>query len=164
MRGFVLLSAAVLTVGCTQLLPSSVYREYALFGQAGYEDRQISEGEWEVTYMTDITDRDNLAARYARYRAAELAHQAGYPFFQIVREEGTSRVGTGVSSTHLELTVRGARSGSERMMCESKPMWAAGATHRAPCEMHSTADALRRFEPLKRRGQPSAAAPDTLPG
>lgn len=163
MRGFLLLSVAVLAAGCSQMAPSSVYRAFAPLSQAGYRDEQTGEGEWEITYKTDITDRDDYAERYARYRAAELARQAGFPFFQIVREGGTRSIGLGVNSTVVELTVRGARSPSEQLTCESKPVYSQ-TSYSAPCEMHPTDEALRRFEPLKRRGRPGAAGPDTIPG
>jgi hypothetical protein len=163
MRGFILLSVVLVTAGCSQMAPSSVYRAYAPFSQAGYRDKQIGEGEWEITYETDITDRDDYAERYARYRAAELAHAAGYPFFQIVKEGGSRSTGLGVENTIVEITVRGARSRSEQLMCESKSIYSPTPT-RSPCEMHPTDTALLRFVPLKRRGQPAAAAPDSIPG
>lgn len=161
MRGFLLLSVVVLAAGCSPLAPSSVYRPFTTFSVAGYRDKQISEGEWEVTYKTDITDRHNFADRYARYRAAELAREAGFPFFQIIREEGTRTIG-GSSSSTVELTVRGARSRDEQLMCEGKPMYLA-TPHRGPCDMYSTEEALVRFAPMKRPGRQRTADSVAVP-
>jgi hypothetical protein len=160
MRGFLLLFVAAVAAGCSQLAPSSVYRAYVPLSQAGYRDKQISEGVWEVTYHTDNTDRANYAERYARYRAAELAHQAEFPFFQIVQEEKESRIGPGTSSTTVNITVHGTRSRPEERMCEVRYL---SMRHSRPCETLSTDEALRQFEPLKRQGRPSAEDPATVP-
>lgn len=162
LRSLLLLSTVVAAAGCSQMAPSSVYRAFAPFSQAGYRDKQIEEGVWEVTYETDITDRSDFAERYARYRAAELASQAGFPFLQIVRVEGTTMMGIGVNTTTVKLTVRGARSQPPEVMCEVTSS-AMPRAHPTPCETYATEDALRRFEPLKRRGRPSAPAPRTAP-
>ena len=163
LRGCVLLILAAATAGCSQIAPSSVYRSFAPFSQAGYRDKVVEEGVWEVTYETDITDRSGLAARYARYRAAELAQQAGYAYFQLIRVGGSRRYGPGVSSTTVELTVRGSRTRPAELVCERRSAYVPG-TDASPCETYATDDALRQFVPLKRRGRPAAEAPPAAGG
>lgn len=154
-----LVGAAV--AGCAQMAPS-VYRAQGTFSGAGYKDRAISEGVWEVTYTARDGDRDDYARRYARYRAAELASQAGYTFFQIVRVEEALAIGGTASSTTIKLTVQGARSRPQQLMCEYRAIYLAGTDSR-PCEIHSTEEALRQYEPVERSGPPATENPAPAP-
>lgn len=150
-----LLVVAVAFPGCSQLGPASVYRAYTPLSLAGYRDRQISEGVWEVIYKTDSTDRDGYAERYARYRAAELARDAGYTFIQIVGTEVSRSGGLSSTTTTVQLTVHGARARPPQRICEIR-MTALANPLSGPCATFSTEDALRQFEPLKRHEGPTA--------
>lgn len=152
MRGILILFFVVAFTGCGSYL-SRVYRPHNFIAGVGYRDKQISEGVWEVTYHTDHTDNANYASRYARYRAAELARQAGFPFFHIVRVQEWAR--TVPQSRIVTLTVRGARSRDEKVQCEVTPP--------LPCRSHSTDAALRDFEPVERPRPPSGEQPPNAP-
>jgi hypothetical protein len=125
-----------------------VYGKSNFLQSPGYSDKSLGEGSWEVTFRTMGRDRENLYEAGALYRSAELAREAGFPYFQVVRFEGrvkTERpVGTppdmGVPVAHfVRLTVRGVHTREEELKCESE----------APrdCGTFSTEDTLRRLGP-----------------
>lgn len=146
-RIFILLVLAA-SAGCGGLSASHVYRASTPLLPTGYSDKQTGDGVWEVTYHTGDTDRANYARQYALYRAAELAHQAGFPVFQAVvtHESYMSSATLPPCCRTLRLTVRVARS------------WDEAHCRVGSCEGHGTAAALQKFAPVKSQGAPSAEA------
>jgi hypothetical protein len=118
----------------------------------GYSDRQIAPGSWEVTFGTNAYTRRGYALNAALYRSAELARQAGYAYFQIVRSNlvvGSFSVGSGyaVGSSHyggeaVHLTVHGVQSQDAPLTCENDKG--------SGCMTLATDEVLRQLEPVVR--------------
>lgn len=153
-RKLLALAAMAAAAGCAASVePSDVYRANVPFSGKGYSEKPVGEGAWEVVYETSMDDRTGeLAVRYARYRAAELAYQAGYPYFHVVRMRGwtysTNRVPT---SRIVRLTIHGARSANEPIRCEMDPP--------SSCTRHATEAFLLQNAPVKRQGAIPARDP-----
>ncbi|MDQ4087567.1 MAG: hypothetical protein M3177_06110, partial [Pseudomonadota bacterium] len=117
----------------------------------GYDDRQIGEGKWQVSFLANGFTRRGFALNAALYRAAELARDHGYPFFQIVQSsvlvgefvEGEGYVqalgvpqGTGAV---IYLTVQGVHSADAPIACENN--------YRRGCRTLAAAEVLRQLAP-----------------
>lgn len=120
MRLIILLMAILLT-GC-----ATSYGRGGLANMGGYSDKQIAEGTWEVTFRTNGRSPRGFAANAALYRSAELAREAGFPYFQVLRSRGTTTMvgsGYGPPSTYagetVNLKVRGAQSPDGELVCEN---------------------------------------------
>jgi hypothetical protein len=78
----------------------STYTPYSDLLGYGYTDTQLSEDTFEINLVGDTSDTRTSAKRYATYRAAHLAFQRGYPYFEILdssvvmREHITENPGT----------------------------------------------------------------------
>jgi hypothetical protein len=141
---FILVALAGLT-GCTPPL----YGKSNFLKSPGYSNKSLGEGVWEVSYRTLAgTNRDHLREIGAFYRAAELARDAGFPFFQVVRYEGWTKTrrpaGTppemGVPTEYfIQLTIRGVHTRDAELKCESESP--------AHCKTYTTAEVLRTHGP-----------------
>jgi hypothetical protein len=87
MRKLLILTALAGLTGCTP----PVYGKSNFLNSPGYSDKSLGEGVWEVTFRTTGGDRENRYLIGALYRSAELARQAGFPFFQVVRFQGWTK-------------------------------------------------------------------------
>ncbi|HEY0036472.1 MAG TPA: hypothetical protein VGB66_07265 [Longimicrobium sp.] len=145
MRKLLILVALAGLTGCTPPL----YMKSNILQSPGYADKSIGEGVWEVSFRTLAgMKRDHLREVGAYYRAAEVARDAGFPFFQVVRYEGWTKTlrpaGTppdmGVPTEYLiQLTIRGVHTRDTELKCESESP--------AHCKTHSTEEVLRTLGP-----------------
>jgi hypothetical protein len=144
MRKLLILAALAGLTGCT----APLYGRSNFLKSPGYSDKSLGEGVWEVTFRTQGSDRENRYQMGALYRSAELARQAGFPFFQVVRFQGWTKTqrfaGTppelGVPIEHIaRLTVRGVRTRDEELQCESQSP--------TDCGTYSTEETLRTLAP-----------------
>ena len=66
----------------------------------GFSDTQVGADTFEINFVGDTGDTRTSAKRYATYRAAHMAFQRGYPYFEILnssvvmREHITENPGT----------------------------------------------------------------------
>lgn len=145
MRKLLILVALAGLTGCTPPL----YMKSNILQSPGYADKSLGEGVWEVSFRTLAgINRDHLREVGAYYRSAELARDAGFPFFQVVRYEGWTKTrrhaGTppemGVPTEYLiKLTVRGVHTRDAELKCESESP--------AHCKTYTTAEVLRTLGP-----------------
>lgn len=88
------------------ILPACSTRYKAYDSGGGYYDFAIAENRYYVSFSGNGYTTQDEAYRMARYRAAELAHKKGFPFFSIVEENpDASRYDThvgGSSGTDVE--------------------------------------------------------------
>jgi len=97
-----LLAAAALAA-CAS---SSGYQQAARADGVGYTDQRIEDDRWRVTYRAATGAPAGAATDFAILRAAEIATQRGYDWFQVVardvaREQAGSsgpRIGVGVGT------------------------------------------------------------------
>lgn len=76
------LSALALLGACATATP---YQEAANSGQRGYENIQIEQDRWTVSFAgNSLTDRQTVET-YLLFRAAELTRQEGYDHFRVVQ-------------------------------------------------------------------------------
>ncbi len=148
MRRLIILGMATLLVGC-----ATSYRRPILGMGGGYSDKQVGEGTWKVTFGTNAYTPRGYALNAAIYRSAELARNAGFPYFQVVRSSlviGSFSIGYGYASpvgNHyggegVYLTVRGVQSPDDELKCENDKG--------AGCMTLSTEEVLREIEPVVR--------------
>lgn len=142
-----LLFIAVL-VGLTGCGAPTRYGKLDFFQRVGYSDRMIGEGVWEVAFKTLGRDVEDRYQKGALYRSAELARDAGFPFFQVVRFRGeltTEKRPSGPVPVKqvARLTVRGVRTRDEELKCESSSP--------SDCGTFSTEATLRAYAPLFRQ-------------
>ncbi len=76
MRGLILVVALALAACASAYTPSSL--------TGGFEQRQVSEGVWRVTYNGNGYTTEETVQTYWLYRCAELALEQGYEGFQII--------------------------------------------------------------------------------
>lgn len=88
-----LLGAILLSAGC-----ASPYKPHSFSG--GFSDLKLSEDTWVVTYAGNGYTSSARSGDFTLLRAAELVHQAGYPYFTIMNaEEGFARMVTKTEGT-----------------------------------------------------------------
>ena len=130
-------------------MAADAYKRQALFDRKGYSETSLGEGLWRVrTTVEDMSSMEN-AQRMALYRGAELARQAGFDYFQVLKGKGWmsySSRGTrmNVHAHGAELKVRGARTYKDQAPCEMKG---------GMCPVFGTDHVLARLGPLF-AGQP----------
>lgn len=159
MRKLLILAALAGLTGCTP----PVYGKSNFLGSPGFSDRQLGEGMWKVTFRTAGADYEDRYQMGGLYRSAELAREAGFPFFQIVRFEGrVTRVsyggppGSGVPTNHVaHFTIRGVHSRDAELKCESKVA--------TDCGTFSTEETLRMLAPKLMRQPPGDPGASPLP-
>jgi hypothetical protein len=152
MRKLLVLAVIAALAGCTP----PVYGKSNILGSPGYSDKQLAEGVWEVTFRAMGPSGDDRYQIAALYRAAELARDAGFPFFQLVRFKGRVTVrALGPNDYIARLTVRGVRTRDEELKCESE-----AATD---CGTYSTEEILRTFAPRLTRQPPGDPGASPLP-
>jgi hypothetical protein len=114
----VLAAALLVLAGC-----ATGYGHSGLLG--GYSDEQVEPGLWRVRARTNGFSGATSAFNMALYRAAELARDAGYPYFQIVQSNfgvlplvaGNFIYSSGGGQT-ARFRIRGARSADAPIACE----------------------------------------------
>ena len=100
------LAALTLLAACASSTP---YQEAAK-GKWGYDQQQIENDRWSVSFSgNSLTDRQTVET-YLLYRAAELTQQQGFEHFKVANSETdanrrvlASRSLNAVSYTHLTL-------------------------------------------------------------
>lgn len=159
MRALLILAVLAGLTGCAQL----PYQKTSFLRSEGYTDKRLGEGAWEVTFRTAGPDPEARYKNGALYRSAELAREAGFPFFQVVRYQGRLRTlvqGKGDRETSrpvdqvARLFIRGVRTPNEELKCESASP--------SDCRTYSTEETLRTVAP-KLMLQPPGQAPEAAP-
>jgi hypothetical protein len=68
------------------------YKPASFIGLGGYKDKMITPDTWQVSASANSVARRGFAGDMAVYRAAELAKKNGYTFFQIIKQDGSTRM------------------------------------------------------------------------
>jgi hypothetical protein len=84
---------AVIFVGCAT--PYQKYDDTFLIGtKTGYTDSQIDEDHFSVSFIGNGNTSYDTTYSYALRRAAEVASQHGFPFFEVQNRVNNSRTET----------------------------------------------------------------------
>lgn len=125
------------------------YGRSGLFG--GYSEKQVEPGVWRITATTNGFSGQYSSMTMAIYRAAELARDAGFPYFQVVRSNFRvlplvtqytySSSGGGEKA---RLRIRFSRNANPPLLCEMEDN---------SCKTYAVEEVLRELGPLiNRRG------------
>ena len=91
------LAALVVMGACATATPYQA----ALNGQKGYENQQIENNRWQISFAgNSLTERQTVET-YLLYRAAELTSLEGYDYFRVIQrdtDEDRRIVATGASA------------------------------------------------------------------
>jgi len=144
--GYAALAACALALAAC----STGYGRMSLLG--GYSDKQIEPGLWRVSATTNGYSGESSAFDMALYRAAEIARDAGFPYFQVVRSDfGVLPVIAGNTMSfsgggqNARLRIRGAREANAPLACEVEA---------SACRAYSVEEVLRALGPVVNpRGQ-----------
>lgn len=77
---------ALLLCACTDS-----YGPLSSYSGVGYVDSQLGNDLFEVSYVGEKNTTPTHAKRFATYRAAQIAFQRGYPHFEILRTDASTR-------------------------------------------------------------------------
>lgn len=95
MRSALILAAALLAAACSSA-PSTVYAPASVTASgSGYEDIRIEQDRWRISFTGGADATEAEVERLALRRAAELALNNGYDWFEVVdrrvTQEGENR-------------------------------------------------------------------------
>ncbi|MEO1361130.1 MAG: hypothetical protein AAFU81_12380, partial [Pseudomonadota bacterium] len=77
------LAALVVMGACATATPYQA----ALNGQKGYENQQIENNRWQISFAgNSLTERQTVET-YLLYRAAELTSLEGYDYFRVIQRD-----------------------------------------------------------------------------
>src|SRR4030081_2443368 len=79
MRKLLILALAIVLVGC-----ATPYQPFELFGQGGYQDKQISEDTYQVAYYGNSATKMETLNSLLLYRTAVLASEKGCDYFEVI--------------------------------------------------------------------------------
>ncbi len=76
---------------CVLLTSCSTYQPYSDVLGYGYTDTQLAPDIYEINFVGDTSETMTSAKRLAMYRAAHIAFQRGYPYFEIINSREMRR-------------------------------------------------------------------------
>jgi len=85
MKKIILVLLGLMLVAC-----ATPYQPFELFGRGGYQDHQISEDTFQVTYYGNGVTNMQTMNSLLLYRTAEIATEKNFRYFEVL--EGSMRI------------------------------------------------------------------------
>lgn len=101
MRKLLVAVLSVVLFGC-----ATPYQPFELFGRGGYQDRQISNDTYQISYYGNGATNLQTLNSLLLYRTAEIASDKGFDYFEVLRGSGRIPLSAAGGFKRVEHTVR----------------------------------------------------------